>query len=92
MVPVAQKTEQLQGPDVALADPHRHVGGFQGLVHDTGQVIADRVHVNRYDQQEQHSAEDRHRQRRRAASVNVWPSPVTSGPAPQVSYRSDADD
>jgi hypothetical protein len=24
---------------VALADPHRDVGGFQGLVHDTGQVI-----------------------------------------------------
>ena len=21
---------------VALADPHRYVGGFQGLVHDTG--------------------------------------------------------
>jgi hypothetical protein len=38
--PVAQKTEQLQGPNVALADPHRHVGGFQGLVHDTGQSIA----------------------------------------------------
>jgi hypothetical protein len=28
---------------VALADPYRDVGGFQGMVHDTGQVIADRV-------------------------------------------------
>ena len=28
----------------ALADPYRYVGRFQGLVHDTGQVISDRVH------------------------------------------------
>src|SRR5579864_976736 len=30
----------------ALADPHRYVGGFQGLVHDTGQVSPDRVQVH----------------------------------------------
>jgi len=28
---------------VALAGPHRYMGGFQGLVHDAGQVILDRV-------------------------------------------------
>jgi hypothetical protein len=34
-------------PDsVALPDPHRDVGGFQRLVHDTGQVIADRVQTS----------------------------------------------
>jgi len=27
----------------ALADPHRDVGGFQGLVHGTRQVIFDRI-------------------------------------------------
>jgi hypothetical protein len=27
--------------------PHRYVDGSQGLVHDTGQVIADRVQVDR---------------------------------------------
>src|ERR1700726_2755695 len=31
---------------VALADPHRQVGGFQGLVDDPGQVIADGVQVH----------------------------------------------
>jgi hypothetical protein len=30
---------------VVLADPHRYVGGFQGLVHDTGRVISYRVQV-----------------------------------------------
>jgi hypothetical protein len=28
---------------VALADPHRDMGRFQGLVHDTGQGITDRI-------------------------------------------------
>ncbi|HEV2259214.1 MAG TPA: hypothetical protein VGS06_39360 [Streptosporangiaceae bacterium] len=32
------------GPaSVALADPHRDMGGFQGLLHDAGQVISDRI-------------------------------------------------
>ena len=29
-----------------LADPHRYVGWFQGLVHDFGQVVPDRVQVD----------------------------------------------
>jgi hypothetical protein len=29
-----------------LADPHRYVGGFEGLVHGTGQVVPDRVQVH----------------------------------------------
>ena len=37
-VPVRRKPAS-----VALTDPHRYVGGFQGLLHDTGQVITDRV-------------------------------------------------
>ena len=36
-----------QPVSVALADPHRDVGGFQGLVHDIGQVILDRIQVHR---------------------------------------------
>ena len=36
----------MEPASVALADPHRDVGGFQGLVHGTGQVIADRVQVH----------------------------------------------
>ena len=28
---------------VALADPHRDMGGFQGLLHDTGQVITNQI-------------------------------------------------
>ena len=33
-------------PLVAVADPHRDVGGFQGPVHDTGQVIFDRIQAH----------------------------------------------
>ena len=36
----------MKPASVALADPHRDVGGFQGLVHDTGQVISDRIQVD----------------------------------------------
>jgi hypothetical protein len=36
-----------EAASIALAGPHRDVGGFQGLVHDTGQVISDRVQVHR---------------------------------------------
>ena len=32
---------------IAPADPYRDVGRFQGVLHDTGQVIADRVQVHR---------------------------------------------
>jgi hypothetical protein len=30
-----------------LADPHRDIGGLQGLADDGGQVISDRVQVHR---------------------------------------------
>src|SRR5271165_3449682 len=40
------RRSRLQPASVALADPHRYVGGFQGLVHDTGQVISDRIRVD----------------------------------------------
>jgi hypothetical protein len=31
----------LPGASALLADPHRYVGGFQGLVYDSGQVVPD---------------------------------------------------
>jgi hypothetical protein len=37
----------LRPASIAVADPHRFVRGFQGLVHDTGQIIADRVQGDR---------------------------------------------
>ena len=39
--------EPAEAELVALADPQRDMGGFQGLVHDAGQVIADCVQVDR---------------------------------------------
>ena len=35
-----------EAASVALAGPHRYVGGFQGTVDDTGQVGLDRVQVD----------------------------------------------
>ena len=37
--------EPAQAGSVAFAHPYRDVGGFQGLRHDAGQVIPDRVKV-----------------------------------------------
>jgi hypothetical protein len=52
---------------VAWADPYRYVGRFQGLVHGPGQVIADRVEVDRVFQP---------RRERGHGLVGVIPGPV----------------
>ena len=43
--PAVQLTDTASTPFIR-PDPYRHVGGFQGLLHDGGQVVADRVQVH----------------------------------------------
>jgi hypothetical protein len=42
----AQRPSTAFPASVAWADPHRYVGWFQGLLHDTSEVISDRIQVD----------------------------------------------